>query len=137
MKKVIFISQNYSFNPLLCHERAFKYSRYVLDRSNLPLSPVLLFHGVASNHTEYDKIIGMCKRLILCSNEFWEFDTDMPPSRGRQEERNFAEEMGIPLVEVEWSTLGRIRQAPPITKEEVWRKSLSAVSRSQLDLGLT
>lgn len=97
----IFISQDYSFDPKHAANDAKMYSRFVMDKGFVPISPVLLFHGVGDNVEEYNLIIEMCKQIILTCDEVWEFGPPTPRGRGRVIEREFAFVKGVSVKQKE------------------------------------
>lgn len=70
MKK-LFISQSYSANPNDAHELAKKYSRQAVDAGYIPISPVLMFHYVFRNDTEYHDVLYACFSLIKSCDAIW------------------------------------------------------------------
>lgn len=87
--KLIFISHGYSYNPSESYENAKKYAQFVARYNHIPISPVLLFHGVYNNGSQYELIIENCKRLIDKCDEVWMFDRN-GDSAGVREEMKYA-----------------------------------------------
>src|SRR3990172_5226061 len=105
---IVFISQDYSYDPTLAVKRAYAYSKYVVRAGHIPLSPVLLFHGVRDNGTDYFPIITDCFRLIDRCDEVYEFDCDQE-GHGRILERKYAETAGKPVKIISKEVLYKIR----------------------------
>jgi len=105
---IVFISQDYSYNPTLAVKRAYAYSKYVVKAGHIPLSPVLLFHGVRDNGSDYFSIITDCFRLIDRCDEVWEFDGDRE-GHGRVLEREYAKTAGKLVNYISKDVLQKIR----------------------------
>ena|SRR3990167_4066764 len=105
---IVFISQDYSYDPTLAVKRAYAYSKYVVRAGHIPLSPVLLFHGVRDNGTDYFPIITDCFRLIDRCDEVWEFDGDRE-GHGRVLERQYALSAKKVIYFISYEILEKIR----------------------------
>ena len=92
----IFVSQGYTYNPGKAHDLALSYARRVARDGHIPISPVLLFHNVYDNGSEYQRVILNCFSLIKDCDELWIFDRH-GESQGVCAESAFAEMMGIPV----------------------------------------
>lgn len=108
-RKLVFISQDYSFNPTLAVRRAYSYARFVRAQKCIPLSPILLFHGVADNDNDYHQIIQDCFTLIERADEVWEFDQDQQ-GHGRFLERQYAKADNKIIVTIPLDTLTLLRK---------------------------
>lgn len=95
--KLIFISHGYSYNPAESYENAKKYAQFVARYNHIPISPVLLWHGIYCNGSQYELIIENCKRLIDVCSEVWVFDSN-GNSNGVREEMEYACLQKKPIV---------------------------------------
>ena len=92
----IFISQGYSYDPKWAYECAKDYSRQVAKLGHMPISPVLMFHHVYDNGSEYHKVLYNCFALIKYCDELWVLDNN-GESKGVCAEIAYAETLGKPV----------------------------------------
>lgn len=89
----IFVSHGYTYDPEKSYELAKQYSRYVAEKGHIPISPVLMFHHVYCNSSQYQQVIYNCFMLINICDELWVFDGH-GESQGVCAEIAYAEVMG-------------------------------------------
>ena len=92
----IFISQGYSYDPNKAYDLARVYARKVASEGHIPISPVLLFHLVYDNSSQYQQVIYNCFALIKDCDAIWVFDGE-GESQGVCTEIAYAEIYGKPV----------------------------------------
>ena len=92
----IFVSQGYSYDPNRAYELAREYARSVAQEGHMPISPVLLWHGIYDNNRDYQRVIMNCFTLINDCQELCVFDA-YGESQGVCAEMAYAELMGKPI----------------------------------------
>jgi hypothetical protein len=94
-KKIIYVCSPYSGNISLNTERAKIYSRMVVDRGAIPVTPHLFLPLFLDEETERDAAIEMDLALLKRCDELWAFGDTI--SSGMKREMKEAENLGIPV----------------------------------------
>ena len=97
-KKVVFVCSPYSGNVEENLRMAREYSRSVVDRGCVPVTPHLMYPQFMNDNNSEDraKALDMNKRLIEhCCDEVWWFGKSQTP--GMREELLYAESLGKPI----------------------------------------
>lgn len=98
-KKIIYVCSPYSGNISLNTRRAKIYSRMVVDRGAVPITPHLYLPFILDEETERNAAIEMDLALLGRCDELWAFGNHI--STGMQREMEEAQKLGIPVRRIE------------------------------------
>ena len=97
-KKIIYVCSPYSGNISLNTRRAKVYSRMVVDRGAVPITPHLYLPFILDEETERNAAIEMDLALLHRCDELWAFGDEI--SSGMKREMKEAEKLGIAVLRI-------------------------------------
>jgi hypothetical protein len=95
---VIYVCHPYSDSPEINRLKVIPVCRALVNAGHVPVCVHLLMHHYMDEVTERGKIMDQCLMLISRCDEVWVFSKEI--SLGMEEEIKFANDIGIPVVQV-------------------------------------